>query len=176
VNRRFSHELVWFVGLLALSAVTVFAPYLLAADAPRVELNTASASPREVEEGTHKALLRDYSNTWKVLTRALAENRDDLLGEVLVGIARDKFTELIRSQKAAGIRSRYLDRGHKVEAVFYSTEGSSVQLRDTAQFRIEVLDGNNVIHTEDVTLRYIALLTMGEGTWKTRILETVEKF
>ncbi len=39
-----------------------------------VQLNSAAVSPREMEDNTEKAVLRDYTRAWQALATALAEN------------------------------------------------------------------------------------------------------
>ena len=40
-----------------------------------------------------------------------------------------------------GLHSRYLTQRHKVDVVFYAPEGDLVELHDTAQCELQVLDG-----------------------------------
>ncbi len=140
---------------------------------PKIELNTSAATPRDVEDTTAKAIVRDYGSAWSTLSRALAEDRADLLGSAFVGVAQEKLAQKIAQQKAAGLRTRYLDRGHQLDAVFYSPEGSAMQLRDTAQMEIQYLDGNNVVARENVTAHYLVLMTVAEDRWKVRVIEAV---
>jgi hypothetical protein len=58
-----------------------------------------------------------------------------------------------------------------VQVVFYSVEGSAMELRDTAQVEIQLLDGSKVVHSEQATVNYVALLTPTENSWKVRMLE-----
>ena len=141
-----------------------------------VELSTSSATPREVEDGTEKAIVRDYGSAWATLARALDENRADLLPASFTGVAQEKLTEKVRQQKLSGLRTRYIDHGHKLEAVFYSPEGSAMQLRDTAQLEIQLLDGDKVVGSSNSTVKYIALMTVGEERWKVRVLQAVSGF
>ncbi|MGE0404743.1 MAG: hypothetical protein AB7O65_00455 [Candidatus Korobacteraceae bacterium] len=138
-----------------------------------VELSAVGAGPREMQEATRQSIARAYGRAWETLSRALAENREDLLDSAFLGSARDALVQLVRHQKATGIRQRYVDRGHKAEVLFYSPEGLSVQLRDRAQFELQVLDGESVVHREQVTVSYIALLSPTEVTWKVRVLQAV---
>jgi 5-enolpyruvylshikimate-3-phosphate synthase len=144
-------------------------------NAPKVELNSASAQPRQLEDTTEIAISRDYSLAWKTLAAALNENRADALDAAFVGIARQKIGSAIEDQKKAGLHRRYTDRGHKLQAIFYSPEGSAMELRDTAQLEVETLDGNTVIHREQITQPYLVLMTVAEGSWKVRVLEELPK-
>jgi hypothetical protein len=49
-------------------------------------------------------------------------------------------------------------------------------VHDTAQLEIQQLEGSNVVHSEQVTLHYLALLTPAENSWKVRVLQTVPAF
>jgi hypothetical protein len=142
---------------------------------PKVELNAASAQPRQVEDTTEIAIARDYAIAWKALASAMSENRTEALAAGFVGTARDNFAKAIEDQKKSGLRRRYTDRGHKLQAIFYSPEGSAMQLRDTAQLELEVLDGDTVIHREQITQPYLVLMTVAEGSWKVRVLEEQPK-
>lgn len=156
-----------------LMAAVLMASSMVGADAPLVELNAAHAGPREMQEPTRQSIARAYSRAWEVMEQALAENRSELLDTAFVGAARDELAQTVVQQAAAGIHRRYLDRGHKVEVLLYSPEGLSVQLRDRAQLEVQVLDGDSVVHREQVTLQYIALLTPTEVTWKVRVLQAI---
>ena len=139
-----------------------------------VRLTAENAQPRQLEDTTENAIVRDYSAAWKSLESSLAQNRDDQLGANFTGGALDQLKSRLEGQQKNGLRTRLIDRGHKLEAVFYSPEGSAMQLRDTAQLEIQVLDGGQVIHSEQATLHYIALMTTAEDRWKVRLLEEVQ--
>jgi len=168
-------------GLLCAAAVLlwgticIFGPTFTAmADSqPSITLNTSGVAPRQVEDATQKAVARDYAAAWQTMTRALEQNRADLLDANFIGTAGDKLKETIRQQEKAGLHRRYVDRGHKVQAMFYSTEGSALELCDTAELQIQLLDGNKVVTSQDVTAHYIVLMTAAENSWKVRVLQQV---
>lgn len=171
------------VALLAVLAMGVVAwsvaPRARAADRAReatsggikVQFISHGVGPREIEDTTEVAIPRDYATAWNALETALSQNRTDLLDTGFVGFARERLAQRIADQKKAGLRVRYVDRGHKVQAVFYSPEGSAMQLRDTAEYELEVVDGDKVIHSQPVTQNYVALMTVTEDRWKVRMLE-----
>jgi len=128
--------------------------------------------PRTIEDLTSKSVPRDYAYAWQTMAQAMAQNRVDLLNGYFTGFAKEKFTQTIEEQKKAGIRVRYTDRGHKLTGLFYSPAGDAMQLRDQAQFDIQILDGDKVIHSEQVSLRYIVLMTPGADRWMVRDLQT----
>lgn len=164
-----------FVFALIVIASTIFV--VQAADAaPKIAFDGSAATPRQVEEGTVKAVTRDYAAAWKSLGEAVEQNRADLLNANFVGTARERFGALVESQAKNDLRQRYVDRGHKVQVIFYSADGSSMQVRDTAQIEIQLLDGSEVVHSEQATVKYLALLTPAENSWKVRVLESVPGF
>lgn len=149
---------------------------VLAASRPDVTLNIQNASPRQVEDTTQKAVARDYAAAWQALAGALDQDRPDLLGANFVGTASEKLGQTISQQTKAGLHQRYIDKGHHVNAIFYSPEGSAIELQDTAELQIQVMDGDKVLHSEDATVHYVALLTAAENSWKVRVLEAVPAF
>lgn len=172
--------MVWRIGLglTLLAGLAVFASRssVFASSAPEVRLSIENAAPRQVEDTTQKAVARDYAAAWQALTAALDQNRTDLLSGSFVGTASEKLAATVAEQRQAGFHQRFIDKGHKVEAVFYSPEGSAMELQDTAQLQIELLDGDKVVHSEEVTVHYLALLTAAENSWKVRALQAVPSF
>lgn len=165
-----------FLAALALAIIAAAGVTLArAADAPlpSVQLTADNVAGRPVEALTEKSVARDYARAWHTLAEALQQNRADLIDNDFVGVAAEKFTAAIADQAKSGLRTRYVDRGHKLDIVFYSPEGSSITLRDTAQLERQVLDGDKVIHSEQVTAHYIALMTPTEVRWKVRLLQEV---
>lgn len=171
--------------LLATAALVIgcwsLAPRVRAADQGRkatpggikIEFNDEGAGPREIEDTTQTAIPRDYATAWNALETALSQNRADVLDTGFVGFARERLAQRIADQKSSGIRVRYVDKGHKLNAVFYSPEGSTMEVRDTAQYEMQVLDGDTVISSQPVTQNYVALMTVTEDRWKVRVLEQV---
>jgi hypothetical protein len=135
---------------------------------PRVELNAENVGPRAIEELTSKTITRDYANAWKTMADALDKNRPDLLDGYFTGFAKDKLAQLIAQQKQTGVRIHYDDRGHKLDALFYSPSGDAMQLRDRAELGIEVRDGGKVIHNEQGNVQYLVLMTPGADRWLVR--------
>jgi hypothetical protein len=166
--------------MAAMVAAALFAPVVAnsvrAANAPSVSLNVSGAAPREVEETTQRSVARDYAAAWQAMADALDQNRADLLAANFVGTADEKLAAGIAEQRKTGLHQRIVDRGHKVDVVFYSPEGSAMELHDTARLELQVLDGSKVIHSEDATVRYVTLLTAAENSWKVRVMEAVPSF
>jgi hypothetical protein len=164
------------LAALAILAIAFAAHSVFAANAPSIAINTAQAAPREIEDTTQRALSRDYATAWQTMTEALDQNRADLLSANFLGTAGDKLTATIQEQTKAGLHQHITDQGHSVEALFYSPEGSAIELHDTARLQIDVMDGSKVVHTENATVHYVALLTAAENSWKVRVLEAVPGF
>jgi len=142
-----------------------------AADLPQINLNVDNAGPRQVEDSTEKAIARDYGRAWNSMITALSENRADVLDADFVGVALETIRERINQQQQSGLHTRYVDRGHTLQAIFYSAEGSAIQLRDTAEVEVQFLDGDKVIHQEQRTENYTVVMTPAENRWKIRVLQ-----
>ena len=127
--------------------------------------------PRALNEQTRTAAIRDYLQSWQTLSNALAQNRADLLDADFVGTARDRLANTIRQQAALGIRTRYRDHAHDIQVVFYSPEGLSIELIDTADYDVQLIDGNQAVTTEPAHARYIVVLTPSEVRWRVRVLQ-----
>ncbi len=140
---------------------------------PSVRLNAEDNAGRPVEALTRKSIARDYARAWRSLAQAMEQNRADLIDNDFAGVAEEKFAAAVADQAKAGLRTRYIDHGHKVDVLFYSPEGLSIELRDTAQLERQVLDGGQVVHSENLTLHYISLMTPTEVRWKVRLLQEV---
>lgn len=166
------------VRLIAIALLSVFGPiYSFGADlTPQVVLNTSKASPRSVESLTERALLRDYKFAWVNLGQALESNSTAPLSGLFAGTARAWLNDAVASQRRSGLTSRYLDQNHKVEAVFYAPEGDVIELHDTAEYRLQILDGSKTIHDEHVVVRYVVLMTPGADRWVVRQLQAVSEF
>jgi hypothetical protein len=140
---------------------------------PVVQLNSASVAPREIEDNTEKAVLRDYTRAWQSLMAALSENRSDVLANDFIGQAQDELRQRVSAQQKSGLHTRYIDHGHNLQAVFYSQDGSAMQLRDTARLELQLLDGDKVIHSDSFTQNYLVVMTTGDNRWKVRVLQAL---
>lgn len=138
---------------------------------PRVELNADNVGPRAIEDLTSKSVPRDYALAWQSMEQAVADNNPGLLDAYFTGIAKQDLTQRVNSQIQSGLRTRYTDRGHKLNAIFYSPAGDAMELRDHAQFDIQVLDGSKVIYDEPVTTEYMVLMTPGADRWLVRQIQ-----
>jgi hypothetical protein len=164
--------------LSAIVVIALFAPgYSSAADTtPQVVLNTSKAGPRAVESLTERAILRDYRFAWVSLEQALESSSTAPLTGLLAGTAGVWLNEEVASQRRAGLTSRYLNQNHKLEAVLYAPEGDMIELHDTADYQLQVLDGSKTIHDEHVVVHYVVLMTPGSDRWVIRQLQSVSEF
>jgi len=168
----FAAALVVVAGYIACSRVLAAGP---GSDSGiQVQFSDEGAGPREIEDATAAAVTRDYGIAWKSVETALSDNRTEALDAGLIGFARDRMANRIGDQKRSGMHTRYVDHGHKVQATFYSPEGSTIQLRDVANVEVQVFDGDKIVSSENMTRSYIALMTVTEDRWKVRVLQEVQ--
>ena len=140
---------------------------------PKVTLDAAHIGPRDIEDLTRKSVARDYGYAWSTMTEALRQNRPDLLNAYFTGFAKQDLTNKLNDQKRTGVRVVYHDLGHHLDALFYSPAGDAMQLRDTAQLQIEVMEGGKVLSRNRADLQYMVLMTPGADRWMVRDLEGV---
>jgi hypothetical protein len=107
------------------------------------------------------------------MNAALEQNRADLLDADFVGVAKEKLAGTIRQQAALGIRTRYQDRGHDLQIVFYSPDGLSIELKDTAEYDVQLIDHDKSQMKQRVRAHYIVVLTPAEVRWKVRVFQSV---
>lgn len=171
-------RLLLTLSLIALIAGAAWTAHRVWAAAPsvQVQFHPENAQPRQLEDSTEMGVLRDYKTAWQNLAAAMEQNRADLLDASFVGFAHDKLGDAIAEQKKNGLHRRYIDHGHKLEAVFYSYDGSAMQLKDTANIEVQLLDGNKVVSSQPATILYVVLMTPAENSWKIRDLAAVPSF
>lgn len=144
----------------------------MGSDQPAVRIEpTDSVGPRTLEKQTKAAVVRDYLEAWRCFGSAFEQNRADLLDADFVGVAKEKLENTIREQKKLAIQTRYRDGVHDLQLVFYSPEGLSIQLLDTVEYDVQILDHEKVQATQHVRARYVAVLTPTEVRWKVRIFQ-----
>ncbi|MCU1285211.1 MAG: hypothetical protein JWO13_1561 [Acidobacteriales bacterium] len=165
--------LLAIVIVLASAAPSILRAFADEPGAGTIQISTTGAGPREVEETTQKAIERQYTAAWKNMTAALKDNRADLLDAAFVGSMRDQLARRIEQQKKSGTSTRYADGAHQVNVVFYSPEGTALELRDTTEIEQQTLDGSKVIHSEKVRQQYLVIFTLVEDRWKVRIMQAL---
>jgi hypothetical protein len=141
---------------------------------PDVQVSTASLiAPRPLNEETQSAAIRDYLDAWQGMSEALAQNRADLLNADFVGAARDRLAKTIQDQAALGLSTRYQARSHNIQVLFYSPEGLSIELADTAEYEVQVIDHGKQLTSQPENARYIVVLTPSEVRWRVRVFQAV---
>src|SRR5579884_2195607 len=121
--------------------VAMLAAFALQAQEPSVQVQPVNLQgPRALKDETKAAVVRDYLEAWQNLRAALEQNRPALLDRDFVGTAKDKLTDTIHDQVTTGISTRYLDRSHDLQIVFYSPEGLSIQLVDNVAYDVQLID------------------------------------
>jgi hypothetical protein len=141
-----------------------------------VELDTSKAVPRSVEDQTKQRITADYRFAWMNLAAAVDENNTAPVQSLFVGAAKKWIVDTVTSQNSSGLRTRYLNQSHKLEAVFYAPEGDVMELHDTASYQLQVFDGSKVIYARPVVVHYVVLMTPGADRWVVRQLQSVPKF
>jgi hypothetical protein len=159
--------------LLSLGASLLLCASAVGAEPLSVQLNSATVAPREMEDNTEKAVVRDYTRAWQSLATALSDNRADALANDFIGYAQVELRQRVAEQQKSGLHTRYVDHGHDLQAVFYSQDGSAMQLRDTAHLEVQLLDGDKVVHSDEFTQNYLVVMTAGENRWKVRVLQAL---
>jgi hypothetical protein len=149
---------------------------LCAVAAVQVQLDTKNTRPRQVESLTERGILRDYRFAWTSMAQALEFNTLDPLEGPFVGDVKQWLTQAILSQQKSSLSQRYLGQNHHLEAVFYAPEGDVMELHDTADYQLQILDGGKIVHDEHVVLHYVVLMTPGADRWVIRHLQAVPKF
>ena len=166
--KRTSLRFAKVVTLIAAACVSAMAQSL-----PEVHLDAARLGPRPIEEVTGTAIARYYAQAWRDLTTALESDQTEGLGDEFVGVALDRLKQRITEQKQAGVRVRIVDHGHTLKAVFYSTDGTAMQLLDQAQLEIQTFDGGKLLDTQNAPIEYVVIMTPGADRWYVRNLEEV---
>jgi len=160
-------------GLLICAAAAMYLRASASDEIPRVQMNAENVGPRQIEDLTGKSIPRDYALAWQTMAQALENNRTDVLDGYFTGFEKDELTQRVKSQIKSGLHTRYQDRGHKLEAIFYAPAGDAMELRDRAQLDMQVLDGGKVIYEEPVNVEYVVIMTPGADRWLVRQLQAV---
>jgi len=141
-----------------------------------LQLDVSKAGPRAVESETEQVILRDYRFAWTSIAQALEVNTLDPLEGPFVGIAKKELAERVSNQRRTGLSTHYRDQNHKVQAVFYAPEGDVIELHDTAEYQVQIMDGNKSIHDEHVITHYVVLMNPAADRWVIRQLQAVPQF
>jgi hypothetical protein len=147
-------------------------PGMLLAQEPTVKVEPPDLhGSRSLEPQTATAVVRDYLQAWQSLRSALDQNQASLLKTDFIGTAQSKLSETIADQAKAGIHTRYQDRAHDLQVIFYSPEGGSIQMTDNISYDEQVFGKDKVLATQSIQTRYLVVMTPSEGRWRVRILQ-----
>ena len=147
-----------------------------AAPSVNVQLDVSKANPRSVEDQTQRRIVADYRSAWASLEQAAEGDASAAMQGLFVGTAKKWLTDTVSSQRESGLTTKYLNQTHKLEAVFYAPEGDVLELHDTAEYQMQVLDGSKVIFDQPVVMHYVVLMTPGADRWVIRELQSVPHF
>ena len=158
-------------SMAALSCALLMSATSLA-DEPTVKVEPAQLQgSRALEPQTQSSVVKDYLESWKSMQQALDQNDAARLDPDFIGDARDRLGETIASQARGGIHTRYEDKSHDLQIVFYSPEGLSIQMTDNVEYEEQVLDKDKVIASKTIHQRYLVVLTPSEVRWQVRIFQ-----
>jgi hypothetical protein len=147
-------------------------PMSALAEQPSVRLEPLQLrGSRPMEKQTETAVIRDYLEAWKSLRAAFDQNQASLLDTYFVGTAREKLANTIGDQAKLGVHTRYIERTHDLQIVFYSPEGLSIQMTDNVEYEEQVLDHDKVLATKPIRIRYLVVLAPAEVRWRVRIFQ-----
>lgn len=161
-----SAKSIFMCGTLAMAAAQ-----LAAAQADVHVEKPVLTGPRTLQPQTQEAAVKNYLQAWRTLNNALDENRAELLDQDFTGIAHDKIAATIQQQTAAGLHTRYQDKAHDIQIVFYSPEGLSIELTDTVDYDVQVFDHEKVLTTQHAHERYVVVMTPSEVRWRVRVFQ-----
>jgi hypothetical protein len=162
--------------ILGIIALSIPLRVVGADTSPQVELDTAKAGPRAIESLTERSVLNGYRFAWENLAHALESNSVAPLNGSFVGTANSWLVDRVTAQRRSGLRARYLNQHHKLDAVFYAPEGDVIELHDTAEYELQILDGDKTVHDDHVVVHYVVLMTPGSDRWVIRQMQAVPQF
>ena len=126
---------------------------------------------RQLEPLTETSVVRDYLESWKAFRTALNDNAPQALAQDFVGTALTQLTGTIAEQSQLGIHTHYVDRAHRLQIVFYSPDGLSIQIIDQVDYDEQVMQGTTVLGTQPIHARYVVVLTPSQTRWQVRIFQ-----
>ena len=129
--------------------------------------------PRTMEDQTRNAVIRDYLRSWQAMRDAFEQNRPDLLDRDFVGLAKDELAGTIQQQVQLGIQTRYEERSHDLQLLFYSPEGLSIELADNVEYDVKVFDHKHSQAIQRVHARFLVVLTPSESRWLVRVFQAL---
>ena len=143
------------------------------ASAGDVDLSASGAGPRQLEPTLLQSIPRDYEKAWETLKGALENGDAGRLDQYWAGVAHDKFQHLVNDQASTGVQVRYIDKSHRLQAVFYPTDGAALVLYDTVDLEVQVVRSGKILQSEAATQKYFVLMTPAQDRWMVRIFQSV---
>ena len=169
----FSHNTALVIGLLAVVLFGAGPVAVSAQTPPEVQLTAGTAGPRPVESLTEHSIVRDYKAAWQTLAQASESSSPALLDAYFVGNAKTTLTGGLSGQKKTGIRVRYLNQIHNLKAMFYAPEGDVMELQDAAEYQLQIMSDDKVLHDEHVVVQYLVFMTPAADRWVIRQLQAL---
>jgi hypothetical protein len=175
VSKNISLGALKVVGLIIAALVLAISQSSAAQSSPQVRLDAEGLAPRPIEELTGTTIAHHYALAWRDMAAALESGQADTLSDEFTGLARDRLKQRISEQNQTGVRVRIVDHGHQLKALFYSSDGTAMQLIDHAQLEVQTFDGNKLLETQTGPHEFMVLMTPGADRWYVRDLEEVSK-
>jgi hypothetical protein len=160
----------------ALLCFALVFPVSASVPASDIQLNVSNAGPREVEDTVQDSVRRDYAQAWQTMEAALQSGDASGLNQYWVGVAHDKLAQKIKDENQTKVKVHYQDKSHRLQAVYYPTDGAALLLHDNAEVELQVLDGGKLVHNETLHEKYVVLMTPGQDRWFVRVLQAVPSF
>jgi hypothetical protein len=160
---------------IALCFALVF-PLSASVPASDIQLNVSGAGPREVEDTVQESVRRDYAQAWQTMEAALESGDASGLHQYWVGVAHDKLAQKMKDEAQTKVRVRYQGKSHRLQAIYYPTDGAALLLHDDAEVELQVLDGGKLVHSQTLHQKYVVLMTPGQDRWFVRLLQAVPGF
>lgn len=177
MSMTFATKILVVATLALMLAAVFYCPAVMYAEPPvtssTVRLDANGAGPRAVEDLTEHTIARDYDAAWKSMAQAFTQGSVAPLNAYFTGTAKTSLAEAVKSQQQSGLHSQYTNQSHKLRVIFYAPEGDAMELQDTAEFDLQLLDGDKLVHQEHTVLHYIVLMTPSADRWMVRRLESV---
>lgn len=147
-------------------------PAAALADQPSVQVQPPDLhGSRPLEKLTATAVVQDYLESWRSFDKALDQNQAALLSQDFVGTALTRLSATVAEQTSLGIHTRYQDRSHNLQIVFYSPEGLSLQMIDNVEYDEQVFDHDKLLTTQHVHAKYLVVMTPAQVRWQVRIFQ-----
>lgn len=119
--------------------------------------------PREVDPATRTALTDAWTSAFGRVDAALATGSLDDLVTSFSGNALDQVTATVGS--AEGL-ARQVPVAHDLEVVFFSADGSVIELRDHALELVRVASHDGTVEVTHDRERWDAVLLLRDGRWR----------